>query len=300
MTKGNFKIYTGLILGLGLCALAALGAYTAWQDPYWIWRENPSWLESHHGHNRVLDIRLRHAKAMQILTRQPSHVILGSSRVYRGFDMEHCSGHNAYNLGLPRLRIAEAEAYVRHLIHFAPLEKLVLGLDYLMFDADETSIAYKDTRLALNSKTRNDGFWRRNGFRYSNTRDKGSLEGVFNRFQSHRITEKQYQNLDDLLQRLKDAEIETVIYLSPMSKPHLEFFKDNDDWDNFNNWRQRVLDIAARQGIVCRDFSTSSPFSTEDVLEHSTDHWVDASHFKPVVGNWILKQLGESAEQISD
>ncbi len=325
MAKGNFKIYTGLILGLGLCALAALGSYTAWQDPYWIWRESPTWLKIHHGHNRVLDIRLRHAKAMQILTRQPSHVILGSSRVYRGFDMEHCTGHNAYNLGLPRLRIAEAEAYVRHLIHFAPLEKLVLGLDYLMFDADETSIAgfdpdlgsrkyvlaawpasfftsqaYKDTRLALNSKTRNDGFWRRNGFRYSNTRDKGSLEGVFNRFQSHRITEKQYQNLADLLQRLKDADIETIIYLSPMSKPHLEFFKDNNDWENFNNWRQRVLDIAARQGIVCRDFSTSSPFSAEDVREHSTDHWVDASHFKPVVGDWILKQLGESGEQIPD
>ena len=316
MGGSNFKNYTRMILGLGLLALGALGAFTAYQDPYWIWREKPPWLEAHGGHNRVLDVRLRHAKAMQVLTRQPEHVILGSSRVYRGFDMEHCTGHQAYNLGLPRLRIAEAESYVRHLIHFVPLKRLVLGLDFLMFDADEpfvsgfdpelgsrkyvlaawpasffTTQAYDDSQLALHSQTRNDGYWDRNGFRFSNERDKGSLQGVFDRFQSHRVTDKQYAQLDQLLNHLRDANVKTDIYLSPMSKPHLEFFKDHGDWESFNSWRSRVLQIAAEHGVACHDFSTTSPFSEEDVQEQSTEHWVDSSHFQPVVGDWILNQI---------
>lgn len=250
-------------------------------------------------------------------------VPLGSSRVYSGFDMEHCKDHNAYNLGLPRLRIAEAESYVRHLIHFVPLKRMVLGLDYLMFDADETFIsgfdhdlgsrkyiltawpasffttqAFDDAQLALHSKTRNDGMWFRNGFRFSNGRDTESLQGVFDKFQSHRITEKQYEKLADLLDQLQDAEVETVIYLSPMSKPHLEFFKSNGDIESFNFWRSKVASIATGHGVPFYDFSASSPFSEEDVYEHSTEHWVDAPHFQPAVGNWILDQIQAGSSQL--
>ncbi|MCP4292587.1 MAG: hypothetical protein GY780_12225 [bacterium] len=310
----NYSNYTRQILILGIALLLALGSYTAYNDPYWIFRESPPWLEAHKGHNRVLDIRLRHAKAMQLLTRQPEHVILGSSRVYRGFDMNQCDG---FNLGLPRLRIAEAEAYVRHLIHFTPVKRLVLGLDYLMFDADETFIAgfdpdlgsrkyvlaawpasfftrqaYDDSELAIKSKTRNDGFWHRNGFRFSIGRDQESLEGVYKKFQRHRITKIQYDQLASLLDRLLNAEVDTAIYLSPMSKPHLEFFEESGDLGNFNVWRTTVIGIAREKGIPVHDFSTSSPFSEEDIREESSDHWVDASHFQPMVGDWILGEMG--------
>lgn len=316
MNDRRYSSYSRLILVMGFICLGILGGYTAFFDPYWIWRQQPPWLEVHEGHNRVLDVRLRHSKAIQLLTRRPEHVILGSSRVYRGFDTDQGLAKGAYNLGLPRLRIAEADAYVRHLLHFSPMKTLVVGLDFLMFDADETFIsgfdpdlgsrkyvlgavpasfftaqAFNDSRLAMTSKSKNDGAWRRNGFRYSNDRDEASIQNVYDRFQHHRISEKQYEQLGQMLKRIAENKVQVSLYLSPMSKAHLEHFKDVGDMQAFIQWREKVCSIAAEHGIVCHDFSTSSPFSNETVSEKSTDHWVDASHFQPVVGEWILNEM---------
>ncbi len=316
MSNRKYSNYTKIIFATGFLILGALGGFTAFYDPYWIWREQPPWLEVHEGHNRVLDVRLRHAKAIQILNRDCQYVILGSSRVYRGFDTDQGLAKGAYNLGLPRLRIAEADAYVRHLLHFSSIKHLVLGLDYLMFDADETFIsgfdpdlgdrkyvltavpasfftlqAFHDSRLAMNSVSKNDGAWRRNGFRYSNDRDQASIQKVYDRFQHHRITEKQYEQLGSMLQRLNDAGVEVSLYLSPMSKPHMNFFQETGSLQLFNDWRQRVAEISADYGIICHDFSISTAFSKEEITEISTDHWVDASHFQPPVGQWILNQI---------
>jgi hypothetical protein len=316
MSDRSYNSYTRLILIMGFLFLGLLGSYTAFFDPYWIWRQQPPWLEVHDGHNRVLDVRLRHAKALQLLSRRPEQVILGSSRVYRGFDTDQGLAKGAYNLGLPRLRIAEADAYVRHLLHFTPMKRMILGLDLLMFDADETfisgfdrdlgdrkyvlgavpasfftTLAFNDSRLAMHSKSKNDGAWRRNGFRYSNNRDEASIQKVYDRFQHHRISQKQYDQLDQLFKRLVDNGVDVEVYLSPMSKPHLQHFTDIGDMPAFMQWREKVVAIAAENGLVCHDFSTSSPFSSEDIHDNSTAHWVDASHFQPAVGEWILNQM---------
>ncbi len=143
----------------------------------------------------------------------------------------------------------------------------------------------------MTSQSKNDGAWRRNGFRYSNDRDEASIKNVYDRFQHHRISEKQYEQLGQMLKRLAESKVEVSLYLSPMSKAHLEHFKDVGDMPAFMQWREKVGATASEHGIVCHDFSTSSPFSNENVSEKSTDHWVDVSHFQPVVGEWILNEM---------
>jgi hypothetical protein len=197
----QYRTYFQIIIALGILVLGGVASRTAWVDPYWVWRQEPAWVVEHGGHNRILDRRMRHAKSLQVVARRPDNIILGSSRVYRGFDTTTGRAAGMYNIGISSLRIAEAEKYVGHLVKNTPVKRLVLGLEYFMFDADQTTVsgfdmdtgsgkylltavpaalvtlqAWNDAGVAENGLDSGDGLWRRNGFKTTEDRDAAGLE----------------------------------------------------------------------------------------------------------------------------
>ena len=99
---------------------------------------------------------LRMAKAMEVRRIKPTAISLGTSRKERGIDPNHSgwSEDITYNLGLSSSTLYEAYRYMQHANTIQPLNKVVLMLDFIMFDASkERSIAeFNEERLMVSSE----------------------------------------------------------------------------------------------------------------------------------------------------
>jgi hypothetical protein len=75
----------------------------------------------------------RFFKPLQIELRQPHTLLIGTSRVAVGFDTRDVPGGEAYNLGLLGSTIGEHIAFARYAVANAPIERIVVGLDFEPF-----------------------------------------------------------------------------------------------------------------------------------------------------------------------
>ena len=96
--------------------------------------------------------QLRLAKAWTIYKRKPDAIILGSSRSECGLDPNHPGWKDAqdvYNLAISGGNMYEALRYFQHAHALKPQKKVVLGLDFRMFNAFEKggTGGFKDSRL---------------------------------------------------------------------------------------------------------------------------------------------------------
>jgi hypothetical protein len=57
-------------------------------------------------------------------------------------------------------------------------------------------------------------------------------------------------------------------------------------------WRRDVAGLLANHGLNLHDLIDSHPFYDFDSEKGSSRFWLDTVHFKPVVGRWVLVQLG--------
>ena len=91
-------------------------------------------------------------KASEITRIKPKVIFLGSSRVQWGLDPTHPSFSNnkiTYNLGLQAPNMYVISRYFEHALTNQPqLEKVILGIDFLMFSQSvKTTAAFRETRL---------------------------------------------------------------------------------------------------------------------------------------------------------
>lgn len=312
----RFLLAFTLVVATGVLGMA-IGLATL--DPYWIWRDQPPWLARWGGHNRVLDIRNRYAKAMQLVTRRPRLVVMGSSKVYRGIDPSGIAGGGAYNLGISSLRVHEALGFTRHLLRWTPVEHLVLGLDWFMFGSDKAShkgydvdlprfrylfdalpialltrTAAVDARTAWSGVHRGDGWWTRDGYKATSPRTARQVRVVLKGFYSQptRVTEAEYAAFAELVERVRRRGVRLDVFVSPLNEKGLLRIEELGQLDAFRAWRGRVAEILDRAGLPLHDFSEQNPFFHERVRQGSTRHWIDGFHYSAPVGAWILSQLG--------
>jgi hypothetical protein len=99
-----------------------------------------------------------------------------------------------------------------------------------------------------------------------------------------------------MMDTANNAGLDFQVYLSPMSGVYLESLKELGEFENFLSWRERVAAVASEKNVPFKDFTTGTVFSKEEVIGGSTEWWIDASHFKPVVGEWILGELADTAK----
>lgn len=299
--------------------LVVLTAFQLWLDPFWAWRRNPPWVAWHHGHNWNLDIRMRSAKALQLLTRHPTTILLGSSRTYHGFDVSGMK--DTYNLGISGLRMRELEAYARYAILHTEVKHLVIGLDYFMFDARHptepgfnpalthprylfdaipaalySADALSGARYALKGHKAREGVWDYYGhkalFPIGAEKIPEILKAERENLSLVEPDAEAYRALSRVLAFAKQQHVQVTLYLSPTHPVQRVILRKEHALDRFLDWRARVTAISNENAISLYDF-TGLQFGDEaDLLtQGTTAHWQDPTHFTPLSGAWLLQEM---------
>ena len=308
--------FTFIVLAGFAATAIAISIFVATVDPYWLWRDRVGWK-----FNAAIENKMRFVKSLQVLTRRPTTVLLGSSVVYRGLDPDDVARDDVYNLGLSSLRIREAEAYVRQLLRWATPREIVLGVDYFAFDAKHTTEpgfdptlpsaeytlkagftaflsanALRDAwRLARRPVEDTDGTWHRNGFKLTRARTAEEvaqqlrMTEVF--FRNTRIERAELAALERIIELTRASGVRLVLFIPPYHNSWLRTAATAKPALDFPAWADAVGALARRQRTELWDFARANPFGDAAVGEGSR-WYLDPSHFSPVLGRWILERLG--------
>ena len=106
---------------------------------------------------------LRMAKAHNIRQLKPDGIILGTSRGEFGIDPEHpgWKATKRYNLALSSANIYEALRYLQHAHAVNPLNEVVIGLDFFMFNANkDVESDFSESRLKSPTSLISTGWYR--------------------------------------------------------------------------------------------------------------------------------------------
>lgn len=103
----------------------------------------------------LVTTHLRLAKARVVEWKKPEYIIMGSSTAETGINPDHPQWgiSQVYNLGLPGANIYEVMRYLQHAQSVKPLKKVVLVLNFFMFNAYLKNRAdFNESLLKVNSE----------------------------------------------------------------------------------------------------------------------------------------------------
>lgn len=316
------KKYNATLFGLLLVVLATAGSYVYSADPYWLFSADPVWVRENRGHNHVLDVNMRFAKSLEVVARQPRAIVIGSSRVYRGMSTEEIRDGSVYNLGISSLRITEVHAFLSHALRWTDVDRVAIGLDDFMFDSHRpyeagfdptladfhylfkavpasmlTLMAVRDATTVLNGDGTVDGAWTYHGYKHSYVRLPSDAARVLGTFYNSPMTatEREYDELRAIIALARGRDIALHLFISPLNQSMVARMKERGLYTNFVAWKEQVAAIARESDITLYDLSESNPYHRDSVENGSTEHWIDPSHYSPVVGRWILQRIGFGA-----
>jgi hypothetical protein len=313
----NGRRFIALTLSLAAAPLLLLAAFLAWSDPYHVWRAAPPW-----HYSPALDQKMRFVKSVQFPARAPEIIFLGSSTVYRGIDpADLAPGARYYNFGISSLRMVEALGYLRYSLQWTRLHRVVLGLDFFMFDANVESESGFDPRLpaagsgvefllttvlsltaavdayaalTIEPAANHDGEWLANGFKTSSPRSRDvvelNLENARHEFEHFDLGERGFSALGDIIALCRAKHVELELYFSPAHRRYLEMIRDVGVGEKYEAWRRRIVDIARREQVPLWDFASDQRL-TDSPLAGSSPFFIDANHFSPMIGRAIMRRL---------
>lgn len=122
--------------GAAALLAAAVGLFNFVVDPYGLYR----WFDSAGVNQQKEGVRnkVRHVKALELALIKPRTLLMGSSRAHEALDpaqpllQEYTP---VYNLGISMVRIREERLYLEHALLHADVRRVILGLDFFMFNA---------------------------------------------------------------------------------------------------------------------------------------------------------------------
>lgn len=138
--------------GLGLVMVVLLGGVAAlnWSvDPYEVFGSPRREGFNRYKHGTRENARI--AKVYMVERVQPRSIVVGSSRAEMAYDPAH-SGlpQPGFNLSVEGAGIYEIRRLVQHALAVAPVEEVLVALDYFAFSADrESGRGFEETRLAV-------------------------------------------------------------------------------------------------------------------------------------------------------
>lgn len=137
-------IVTFLALTLG--AMVVVAAINIIVDPFW--RFDLVNIPGFNAQRAAFPTHARLAKAGVMCRLQPTTVAIGTSRVEVGIDPTHPGfgdvRGSVYNLALAGAGLHELDLTLRHAVHASPgLKRVLLGLDFLMFNAYREAVVFK-------------------------------------------------------------------------------------------------------------------------------------------------------------
>lgn len=97
-----------------------------------------------------------------------------------------------------------------------------------------------------------------------------------------------------IVQTAKEAGVKLTVFISPSHAVQWEAIAQTGEWETFEAWKKALVAITP-----VWDFSGYSSVTTEPVRA-GMDYYRDNSHYRPIVGDWVLSRLfGSEAEQQS-
>jgi Flp pilus assembly protein TadD len=160
------RTFVSVFLGLMAFATAAMVAINVVVDP--LWRFDLVSLSGLNEQRPVFSSHARSGKAGVVCRLRPAQVAMGTSRVEVGLDSKHPGWASepgpVYNLALAGIGLKELSLTLRHAVYASPLKRAVIGLDFLMFNANREAVVFGsevldfDQRQLLQSPA--DSCWR--------------------------------------------------------------------------------------------------------------------------------------------
>lgn len=314
------KKYVRFVMIVTCLGVAIVAGFNIYADPYWLWQEKPVWIE---GRNPVLSRKMRFAKALQVIRRQPEVVVIGSSRVQVGIDPA-VTNVNMYNLGIESLRSFEMRAYVEHILRWTAAEHIIIGLDFLAFlepSPDQpfragfapdlgsyqflvngfsialfSRTALEDSRSALRGGRSAGGAWSASGYMRIQQRPQGFIERLADYMAENTYTptysDHTLTRLEDIILSTQRQGVNLTLFVTPVHQEQFEVMARAGQLEHYQSWREKVIALAQEHSVTLWDFTQNNPYMNSDLSQGSNDYYLDRSHYTPYLGLMMMKQLG--------
>ena len=283
----------------------------------------------------------------RIRTEQPSTLLVGSSRVLRGMLVAQ-GGHETFlNASLSGATFAELAILLRLGTANPRLRRVIWGIDFYAFDERFVGFRHPETRKRLEVDDRhvqalrmretlftmralrdssrvlmraargdkpesltNPVPWperlieerltrvNRQGLgRAREVTIRGQLQNWIVSYVDYQLSSPQVALFQEAVTDLRQTGLEVILFVPPLSDCELETIDQAGQWDTFQNWKRVLLGVGPYWD-----------FSGYGKLDLSPELFTDVPHFKPAVGQVILRRLlgmdcagcGETAQAIWD
>jgi hypothetical protein len=283
----------------------------------------------------------------RIRAERPSTLLLGSSKVHKGMLVAQIGPEAFLNAGLSGAMIPELAILARQATANPSLRRVIWGVDFYAFDEkfvelrepatqarldaddwqalilriEETLVnlrAFRDSRRVLANAVRRHRPesltdpvpWPEDLIKERFTRLRGrglpqtsgatiqrQLRNWINSYVEYRPSPRQLDLLRDTVADVRRTGAEVVLFVPPLSDCELEAIDQAGTWDAFQRWKRALLAAGPYWD-----------FSGYGKLDRTPDLFTDVSHFRPGVGQVILRRLlgldcagcGERAQAIWD
>lgn len=140
MTTHKYKSYLLVWLISASLTLGMVGVFNYLVDPYGLYRTVD--IAGFNQQKEGVRSKIRYVKALELPLRKPKTIIIGTSRVHDGVNPLHPLLNDpayapVYNLGIDMGRIHESKQYLKHALIHSEIKRVILGLDFFMFNASQ-------------------------------------------------------------------------------------------------------------------------------------------------------------------
>jgi len=329
-----------MLLGL-LVFLAVVAGLNRIADPFAGWR-SPI-VDRVYTKDKITVTRV--ITPYRLRTKEPITLLIGASRVLLGMPIEQGYRDGVLNASFMGAKLDEIAAVAQLAIQNPNLKRLIWGVEFFTFDDRFIGIQDPqmlrrlegDTRLRvaetlLNMDTLEESWrlflraiagrkrlpatrlvpvpWPEDIIRreleeagehapvdLARTVPKHAITQWVDVYSDFRLSAKQVALFRETITGIRQAGIEAIVFVPPLREYELEVIRQTGHWEAFQQWKRQLLAAGPYW-----DFSGYTELASTDFLYN------DVAHFKPAVGNTILRlllgkdcaQCGQLATRIED
>ena len=338
--RRRFKLMLGCLAGV----LAAVVATNWIVNPYGAWHTTIvprayRLTDASVGEHLITPYRIR--------TERPRTLLVGSSRVLWGMLVEQTGHDTFFNASLSASTLAELAGVLRLATANPRLQQVIWGVEFYSFDEKFVGIRHLETQSRLEADERHaltlrikDTLFNMQAFRDSRrvlaraarrhmpeslkdpvpwpeelikerltsldrrgltqateAKIKDQLKDWVMSYVNYRLSPQQLALFQETVADLRRSSVEVILYVPPLSDCELETIDQLGEWNSFQSWKRTLLSAGPYWD-----------FSGYGKLDLSPELFADVSHFKPAVGQVILRRIlgmscaacGEKAQAVWD